>query len=96
MRGVFERHDHTFKRTHPPRTVASTTAESSICETAAGARSTGRGTLARRPHLAVADESDHISVHRIEDRERFHVAHSDVGRVDDVCVTKKRDHCRTT
>ena len=32
-----------------------------------------------RPYLAVADESYHLSVHRIEGQQQFHVALSDTG-----------------
>ena len=53
-------------------------------------------TPAKRPYLAVTDEAYHCRVHRIEGRERFHVALSERGRVVDVCRTAKRSHRRTT
>jgi hypothetical protein len=93
---VLEHHDHTFKRTHP--LLDGRVNERGIVYLGDG--SWGKidrpDTPAHRPYLAVADEAYHISVHRIEGRERFHVALSDVGRVVDVCVTTKRDHRRTT
>ncbi len=49
-----------------------------------------------RPYLAVTHKAYHSSVHRIEGRERFHMALSDVGQIVDVCVTTKRSHRRTT
>jgi len=50
----------------------------------------------QRPYLAVTDESYHLSVHRIEGKERSHVALADTGRVVDVYVTTKRSHRRAT
>jgi hypothetical protein len=50
--------------------------------------------LDKRPYLAVADESYHLSLHRIEGRQRFHVALSDRGRVVDICMTAKRGGVR--
>jgi hypothetical protein len=93
---VFEHHDHTYKRTHP--LLDGRVNDRGIVYLGDG--SWGKidrpDTPAHRPYLAVADEAYHISVHRIEGRERFHVGLSDAGRVVDVCVTQKRDHRRTT
>ncbi len=93
---VFEHHDHTYKRTHP--LLDGRVNDRGIVYLGDG--SWGKidrpDTVAHRPYLAVADEAYHISVHRIEGRERFHVGLSDAGRVVDVCVTQKRDHRRTT
>ena len=38
----------------------------------------------------LAYESYHLSVHRIDGNQRFHVALSDSGRVVDVCMSAKR------
>ncbi len=86
---VFEHHDHAYKRSHPlldgrhdPKGVLYL-----------GDGSWGKirrpDTPAKRPYLAVTDEAYHLSVHRVEGRERFHVALSDTGRVVDVCSTTK-------
>ena len=48
----------------------------------------------KRPYLAVTSESYHLSVHRIEGQQRFHVALSDAGRVVDVCTSTKRGGTR--
>jgi acid phosphatase type 7 len=93
---VFEHHDHAFKRTHP--LLDGRVNERGIIYLGDG--SWGRirrpDTPEHRPYLAVTDEAYHMTVHRIEGRERFHVALSDTGRVVDVCVTTKRDHRRST
>lgn len=93
---VFEHHDHTFKRTHP--LLDGRVNANGIVYLGDGSWGKLRRpeTPAQRPYLAVTDEAYHLSVHRIEGRERFHVALSDVGRVVDVCVTDKRSHHRTT
>jgi hypothetical protein len=86
---VFEHHDHAYKRSHPlldgrpdPKGVLYL-----------GDGSWGKirrpDSPAKRPYLAVTDEAYHLSVHRVEGRERFHVALADSGRVVDVCSTTK-------
>jgi acid phosphatase type 7 len=93
---VFEHHDHAFKRTHPM--LDGRVNERGIVYLGDGSWGQLRPPKKpkHRPYLAVTDEAYHMSVHRIEGRERFHVALSDTGRVVDVCVTTKRDHRRTT
>jgi acid phosphatase type 7 len=93
---VFEHHDHTFKRTHPM--LDGRVNDNGIVYLGDGSWGKIRPpkTPQQRPYLAVSDESYHLSVHRIEGRERFHIALSDAGRVVDVCVTTKRSHRRTT
>ena len=91
---VLEHHDHTYKRTHPLLDGR---------PNAKGVHYLGDGSwgkirkptdLDKRPYLAVAAESYHLSVHRIEGPQRFHVALSDAGRVVDVCTTTKRGGTR--
>jgi acid phosphatase type 7 len=93
---VFEHHDHTYKRTHP--LLDGRVNDNGIVYLGDGSWGQIRRpeTPEQRPYLAVTDQAYHTSVHRIEGRERFHVALSDVGRVVDVCVTTKRSHRRTT
>jgi hypothetical protein len=93
---VFEHHDHTYKRTHP--LLDGRVNDNGIVYLGDGSWGQIRRpeTPEQRPYLAVTDQAYHSSVHRIEGRERFHVALSDVGRVVDVCVTQKRSHRRTT
>jgi hypothetical protein len=46
--------------------------------------------MADRPYLAVAHGAYHVSVHRIEGPDRFHIALSDTGRIVDVTATRKK------
>lgn len=91
---VFEHHDHAYKRTHP--LIDGHQSKNGIVYLGDG--SWGRirtpATPAMRPYLAVVDEAYHLSLHRIQGRQRFHVALSDSGRVVDVCSTTKRSHAR--
>ena len=40
-----------------------------------------------RPYLATVAEAYHMTVHRLEGEQRFHVAVEESGRVADVCMT---------
>jgi hypothetical protein len=91
---VLEHHDHTYKRTHP--LLDGRPNEKGVLYLGDG--SWGRirkpTDVDKRPYLAVAAESYHLSVHRIEGRQQFHVALSDTGRVVDVCTSTKRGGTR--
>lgn len=91
---VFEHHDHAYKRTHP--LLGGLKNERGI--TYLGDGSWGKIRRPKTPdeytYLARSDEAYHLSVHRIEGPDRFHVALSDTGRVVDVCTTTKRGHAR--
>ncbi|MEX0679070.1 MAG: metallophosphoesterase family protein [Pirellulales bacterium] len=91
---VFEHHDHAYKRTHP--LADGRASANGIVYLGDGSWGKIRTPLApeMRPYLAVSDEAYHLSVHRIEGRQRFHVALADTGRVVDVCSTTKRSHAR--
>lgn len=87
---VFEHHDHTYKRTH--RMLNGLKDDNGILYLGDGSWGKVRtpAPLEERSYLAVAHEAYHMSVHRIEGAERFHVALSDTGRVVDVCSSTKR------
>jgi len=91
---VFEHHDHAFKRTRP--LLNGLINENGIVYLGDGSWGKLRRpeTPEQRPYLALTDEAYHMSLHRIEGKERFHVALADTGRVVDVCVTQKRSHRR--
>jgi hypothetical protein len=91
---VFEHHDHTFKRTHP--LLDGRPNEKGILYLGDGSWGKIRRPqkLDTKPYLAVTHESFHLSVHRIEGPQRFHVALSDNGRVVDVCTTTKQGGTR--
>lgn len=87
---VLEHHDHTFKRTKP--LIDGLGHEDGVLYLGDG--SWGR---LRTPHtpedlayLAASSREYHLSLHRIQGEERFHLALDDHGRVMDVCRTGQR------
>lgn len=91
---VLEHHDHTYKRTRPM--LDGRPNEKGVLYLGDGSWGRLRKPVAAdtRPYLAVTDENYHISVHRIEGPQQFHVALSDEGKVVDVCMTTKRGGTR--
>jgi hypothetical protein len=91
---VLEHHDHTYKRTHP--LLDGRPNEKGVLYLGDGSWGKIRKPtdLDKRPYLAIAEESYHLSVHRIEGRQQFHVALADTGRVVDVCLATKRGGTR--
>lgn len=87
---VLEHHDHTFKRTHP--LLDGRPNEKGVLYLGDGSWGKIRKPtdMDKRPYLAAASETYHISVHRIEGGQQFHVALSEEGRVVDVCTSTKR------
>jgi hypothetical protein len=87
---VFEHHDHTYKRTHP--LLDGRPNEKGVLYLGDGSWGKIRRpkTLEECPYLAVVHEAYHLSVHRIEGQQQFHVALADSGRVVDVCVHTKQ------
>jgi hypothetical protein len=87
---VLEHHDHTFKRTHP--LLGGTKDKNGIVYLGDG--SWGRLRVPKspeqRPYLARVSSSYHMTVHRLEDDQRHHVALFESGKVADVCTTGKR------
>jgi hypothetical protein len=87
---VLEHHDHTFKRTKPLLDGHSN--DNGVLYLGDG--SWGR---LRTPHtpeelsyLAVSSRDYHLSLHRIQGEERFHMALDEFGRIMDVCRTGQR------
>jgi acid phosphatase type 7 len=91
---VFEHHDHTYKRTRPM--LDGRPNEKGVLYLGDGSWGRLRKPVAAdtRPYLAVTDEDYHLSVHRIEGKQQFHVALSDEGRVVDICMTTKKGGVR--
>jgi hypothetical protein len=86
---VLEHHDHTYKRTHP--LLDGRPNEKGVLYLGDGSWGQIRKLAEdERPYLAVASESYHLSLHRIEGEQRFHLALADSGRVVDLCMTTKR------
>jgi hypothetical protein len=91
---VLEHHDHTFKRTHPLRDgLADRNGIVYLGDGSWGKLRAPRDPE-RRPYLATASKEYHLSLHRLEGQQRFHMALTETGRVLDVCVTRKRPRQR--
>ena len=87
---VLEHHDHTFKRTKP---LLDGLAHAN------GVLYLGDGSWGRLrtpkspdklPYLAASSRDYHLSLHRLQGEERFHLALDEHGRVMDVCRTGQR------
>jgi hypothetical protein len=87
---VLEHHDHTFKRTRP--LLDSVANENGVLYLGDG--SWGRLRNPQSPdkisYLAAASREYHLSLHRIQGEERFHLALDENGRVMDVSRTGQR------
>jgi hypothetical protein len=87
---VLEHHDHTFKRTKP--LLDGLADENGVLYLGDG--SWGRLRSPQKPdkisYLAVTGRDYHLSLHRIQGEERFHLALDENGRVMDACRTGQR------
>jgi hypothetical protein len=87
---VLEHHDHTFKRTKP--LLGGLAHENGVRYLGDG--SWGRLRALQPPErlsvMAAVSQSYHLSLHRLEGAERFHLALGEGGRVMDVCRTGQR------
>jgi hypothetical protein len=87
---VLEHHDHTFKRTKP--LLGGLADDDGVVFLGDG--SWGRLRAPQPPeklaYLAASSRDYHISLHRIQGEERFHVELDENGRVMDVCRTGQR------
>jgi len=87
---VLEHHEHTFKRSRP--LINHTPHDNGVLYLGDG--SWGRLRTPNSPeklrHLAVTSRDYHLSLHRLQGAERFHLALDENGRVMDVCRTGQR------
>lgn len=87
---VLEHHDHTFKRTKP--LIDGLAHDNGVLYLGDG--SWGRlrtpNPIEKLTHLARASRDYHLSLHRIQGEERFHLALDDTGRIMDVSRTAQR------
>ena len=87
---VLEHHDHTFKRTRP--LLDGLKDDNGVLYLGDG--SWGRLRAAKKPeklaYLAAASRDYHLSLHRIQGKDRFHLALDEGGRVMDICRSKQR------
>ena len=87
---VLEHHDHTFKRTKP--LINGMADNNGVLYLGDG--SWGRLRSLNKPekltHLATTNMDYHLSLHRIQGEERFHIALDESGRLMDVTRTGQR------
>ena len=87
---MLEHHDHTFKRTKP--LLGGLAHDNGVLYLGDG--SWGRirtpNTPEKLSYLARTSRDFHMSLHRIQGEERFHVALDEFGRVVDVCHSGQR------
>jgi hypothetical protein len=87
---VLEHHDHTFKRTKP--LLDGLAHDNGVLYLGDG--SWGRLRAPQKPDkmpiFASTSESYHLSLHRIQGQERFHLALDENGRVMDICRSAQR------
>jgi hypothetical protein len=87
---VLEHHDHTFKRTKPLLNgLAHNNGVLYLGDGSWGRLRTPRSPE-QLPYLATSSRDYHLSLHRLQGQERFHLALDENGRVMDVCRTDQR------
>jgi acid phosphatase type 7 len=84
---VLEHHDHTFKRTHP--LTGGMRDKNGVLYLGDGSWGMLRAPVQpeKRPYLAAVSQAYHMTVHRLEGEQRFHVALEETGKVADVCTS---------
>jgi hypothetical protein len=87
---VLEHHDHTFKRSKP--LLGGLAHDNGVLYLGDGSwgRLRNPNKPERVPYLAVTSRDYHLSLHRIQGKERFHLALDERGRVMDVCRSSQR------
>lgn len=87
---VLEHHDHTFKRSKP--LLGGMANKNGVLYLGDGSWGKLRvpGTPEKLPLLARTSGEYHLSLHRIQGEERYHLALDEFGRVMDVCRTGQR------
>ena len=93
---VLEHHDHTFKRTHPMR-GGDVDEKTGIVYLGDG--SWGKLRIPKkpeeRPYLAEASANYHMTLHRLEGEQSFHLGLDENGKVLDICRTGKKPRYRS-
>lgn len=87
---VLEHHDHTFKRTHP--LINGMKDKNGVLYLGDGSWGKLRVPKApeERPYLAAFSAAYHMTVHRLEGEQRFHLALEESGKVADACYTTSK------
>ena len=91
---VLEHHDHAFKRTHPLRDGLKDPAGVLYLGDGSWGRLRVPNSPEKRPYLAAVGEAYHMTLHRLEDAVRYHLALEETGKVVDICSTTKKARYR--
>ena len=91
---VLEHHDHTFKRTHP--LTGGHVDKNGVIYLGDGSWGKVRAPKSpeERPYLAKTGEAYHISVHKLQGDDRFHIALEESGKIADVLRTESKRPAR--
>jgi len=91
---VLEHHDHTFKRTHPLKDGLKD--KNGILYLGDGSWGKIRPPkpVEQKPYLASTSQAYHLTLHRLEDEQRFHVALEESGKIVDICSSGKKPRKR--
>lgn len=91
---VLEHHDHTFKRSHPLTNGLKD--KNGVLYLGDGSWGKLRipKTPEERPYLAATSAAYHMTVHRLEGEQRFHMAMEESGKIADVCMTTSKRPAR--
>ena len=84
---VLEHHDHTFKRTHPLKDGLKDKYGVPYLGDGSWGQLRKPGTPEKRPYLASVGHAYHMTVHRLEGEQRYHVALTEDGKLADVFGT---------
>jgi hypothetical protein len=84
---VLEHHDHTIKRTHP--LTDGLVDKNGVLYLGDGSWGKIRALKKpeERPYLATYGDSYHVSLHRLEGDQRYHIALGSSGKIADICTT---------
>ena len=92
---VLEHHDHTFKRTHPLTGGLVDKYGVPYLGDGSWGQLRAPATPEKRPYLAAVGQAYHMTVHRLEGDQRYHIALEESGKIADVFGTHgKRPHKR--
>lgn len=87
---VLEHHDHTFKRTHPLKDGHNDRNGIVYLGDGSWGRLRAPKPPEDRPYLATTHESYHLTLHRLEGDQAFHMAIEETGKIMDICSTQKK------
>lgn len=84
---VLEHHDHTFKRTHPLKGGLRDKYGVPYLGDGSWGQLRAPNSPEKRPYLAAVGQAYHMTVHRLEGEQRYHVAMEEGGKLADVYAT---------